>query len=492
MNLVQRTALGLDLTDGTLKAVLLGRSGRQARLIRSWRASYAEAPDQAAGLRQALRRFLSEMRPGFLPRIVVSAPDEGHLGSTYTVPVMDSDRLEELVRYELLRAASVPESELLLGHHVRKGVAENQVHAVALQRGRVDERVALLAELGVPFDELQPPGWALASFVEHERPAGRDRIVLGVGELSTTLLLMREDGLWSRRLPFGLAQEEDAESLAQRLHAETAAAISHFVPRDRAFHPVDVVLTEEGALSGSVTSAAKRAFGLPVTRIAELRRILPPTRSRRGEPTAAQTLCMGRAYGLALAGLDLARVSASFDVADDPRRALGRRLPIVSAGLLAAALGLFAVTELSVSRARALETALPASLAEDVTRGATRARELEQELARHDLRLEHMASLVGRTGSSFAARRALAAVSEVASARGDLALHVESCWLTSGIPGRPGLLELTLRSTPALDDTVGEQLLPALARHGVSARITRHDVGQGQSLSTWRLEAELP
>ncbi|RKY22020.1 MAG: hypothetical protein DRQ55_02415 [Planctomycetota bacterium] len=493
MSVTQRTALGLDVSDGTLKAVLLARSGRRVRLIRSWRARWAGAADEAAGLRQALRRFLSEMRPGILPRIVVSAPDADHLGSTYTVPVMQAERMDELVRYELLRATGASQSELLMGHHVRKGVAENQVHAVALRRARVDQLVSLLSELGVPFDELQPPSWALASFIEHERPLGRDRIVLGVGELSTTLLLMREDGLWSRHLPIGLSHVADEQELARRLHAEAASAITHCVPRDRAFHPADVVLTEEAALSGSITSALKRAFGLPVTRVAELLRIEPPRRTRRGSPSSAESLCMGRAYGLGLAGLGLARVSGRFDVADDPRRALRRRLPVVSAGLATAALALLILTELSVGHADALAAAMPPSVGQSVLTSAARARELESGRARQQLRLSRLSALARRASTTFAARRALAAVSEVAAGRGELPLHVESCWLSAGAAGRPGLLKLTLESSPAFDAMLGEQLEPALLRHGLSPRrITHTPNDTAHPLSSWRVEVELP
>lgn len=493
MSVFERTALGLDHGDGTLKAVLLSARGRRVRLRRCWRLPYAHEPSLDAGWRAALAGFLARARPGVLPRIVVAAPDRGHLGQTYVVPIMEAGRLADLVRYELLAASRARADELLLAHHVRQGVAENQVHAVALRAGPVRDLLTRLQQLGLPFDEFQPPAWALASFVEHERPVGRDRVVLGVGEVSTTLLLMREDGLWSRHLPFGLRGALDDASLARALHAETASAISGLLPSDRDFAPVDVVLTEEGALGSGLTSALRAAFDLPVTRIGELRRVLPPRRVHPGDPPAAESLCMARAFGLALAGLGLARFQGPLPLADDPRRVLNRRLPLVAASLLLSAGGLLALTVQARQQVARLDALLPAHLGRELADGTARAAELALATSRKQSSLQRLGDLVQRRPQQFALRRALAAVSEVAATRGELALHVESCGLTTGAAGRPGLLDLTIEAAPGFDEVLAERLLASFAQHGLAARVDSLRPGTARGgLSIWRLLVELP
>ena len=72
---------------------------------------------------------------------------------------------------------------------------------------------------------MQLGGVALASFVDHERPSGDDRVLLAVGSIGTELVLTSEGGLWARHLPFGLADEEDLDALALRLSGEIGAAM---------------------------------------------------------------------------------------------------------------------------------------------------------------------------------------------------------------------------------------------------------------------------
>lgn len=493
MRLLQRTALGLDLTDGTLKAVLLGRRGRRVELLRAWRLPLQAEAEPEAALRGALRSFLRLARPGVLPRVVVSAPDRGHLGATYTVPAMEAERVDELVRYELLRGLAVPADELVLAHHVRKGVTESQVHGVALERGRSQRLTRMLTELSVPFDELAAPGWALASFLEHEQPLGRDRIVLGVGEQATTLVLLREDGLWSRHLPFGLSLAKSAEDLARRLHAETAAAISWFLPRDREFHPVDLVLTEEGALRGRLTTALKSAFDLPVSRISEFRRIDASRRKGGATPSAAEVLSMARAHGLALCGLGLARIHAPLPVDDDPRRPLLRRLPVAAASLAIAGVCLAGLSELVMGHAESLGQVLPVNLAADVRSSASRERVLLDEITRHEARLARLDELVGRSAAAYSVRKVTATLSEVFASRGDMPLHLTACWLTPGVAGRPGLLEFDLEAAPQFDDSLPTQLEAALQRASLQGQLQRVGPDPGNRLLVrWRLEVELP
>jgi hypothetical protein len=84
----------------------------------------------------------------------------------------------------------------------------------------VDAFAAGLDQRRLPWDALETPGFALASFIELEMPRGRDRILVAVGELATELVLLTERGLWMRHLPLGLADDPDPAALAERLTQE--------------------------------------------------------------------------------------------------------------------------------------------------------------------------------------------------------------------------------------------------------------------------------
>ena len=490
MNLPGSSVYGVDVTDGTLKAVQLVRRGRTLRLVGSWRIPYHRDEDPARGAVKALRTFLQTARPDGLAQLVLSAPDRGHVSRTYLVPAMDPGRVAELVRYELLAELQLPEEDLLLRHHVRKGVVEQQVHALALEAGPVNAFLSALQAERVPFDELQPPGYALASFVEHERPLGRDRVLLGVGETSTELVLMREDGLWTRHLPLGRAQEEDPARLAERLALEVEAATRFLLPRDVEFKPVDVVLTEEGALGPQLTTELKRVLRLPVTRFGELPRI-DTDHLKHGSATEAQTLAMGKALGLALTGCGLARFPCAV-VRGTPRRDATRRLPLAGVSLTLSALGLLGVTQLAVARADALEDALSGDLPGEMRALVARSDETRGQLSDRLARADGLLSLARRRPAVLAVRTALSRVAEVVAGRGSETLHVDSVWLSTGDGGRPGVLTITLDADPRRDEALPGALAESFRGVPGEVAVEGPERAPTPGLSRWTVEVTLP
>jgi len=491
VSLASETSLGLDLIDGTLKAVLLARRGRRVELLRTWRIPYSHEPDIVAGRRLALRRFVDAARPGAWPRIVVSAQDRGHFSQTYLIPSMQAERLEELVRYEILSTLGVPEDELIVRHHVRKGAVECQVHALAFDKQRVHGGAAELREFKMPFDELHPPGYALASFVEHQMPLGRDRILLGIGELSSQLVLLREDGLWSRHLSLGLAHDSSETSLAKRFQAEVEAAVSFLLPPDRLFRPADIVLTEEGALSPALTGALRKTFGVPVTRFDALSRIIVGRRANFGNQTSAQALSMGRAYGLALRGLGIGRFRCPPLLAD-PRRTSARRLPLAAASLVLSAVGLVGVSLLAWDRVDTLQGALPPSVTSEMRANVERRGRLAAQVAQVKGSVETLDDLVARRLATLSVRPLLARIARLAERRGDEVLHVESVWVAPRDGRRPGRLELQLAASASFDDVMAERMQVAMTDFDSNWTLTGPTRDPTRRLSMWEMEIELP
>jgi len=491
MNWPGRSVFGVDATDGTLKAVHLRRQGQKLRLLGSWRLPYHRHADPEVGAQQALATFFATARPDTFSRIVLALPDAGHQSRTYVVPAMQAERVSDLVRYELLAELQTPEEDVLLRHHVRKGVLEQQVHAVAFPAARVAAFVDGLLRERLPFDELQPPGFALASFVEHQQPRGRDRLALGVGECATELVLLRDDGLWTRHLPLGRSHVPSVAHLAERLAIEVEAAVTFLLPRDSRFQPVDLVLTEEGALGPALTTELKRVMRLPVTRFGEWQRIAIPEGRLAGNTTAIETLCMGKALGLALAGLGRARFSCPL-VEGTPRRAALRLLPIAGLGLVLSSFGLFGVTELAWQRERTLAASLAGDLPGEMTGLVRRAEETKAEMNASARRADGLLALARRRPDVLAVRSALARLAGVLTSRGAATLHLDNVWLSPGDAGRPGRLTLTLDADPALATDLAARLQAAFEGSFERVAVGGPSVAPDVSLQRWTVELELP
>jgi len=484
---IGRRALGIDISDGALKAVLLTRRGRRISLSRTWRVPLADKP--SAGI-VAAARLLRSARPGSSTRVVLSAPTAGLFSRSYLVPAMDAPRIEELVRYEVLAETGRSEDELLIRHHVRKGVEEQQAHVFALPAATVDGFRARLADERVSYDDIETPGFALASFVELELPSGRDRVLLGVGRRASELVLQTAAGLWMRHLPLGLDDGEPDE-LATRFRQEIGAAVAHLLPEDRDYRPHQCVLTEEGVCDPAFTGALKRALGLPVVRVATLDRIHASWRLRHEGQDQVAALSSAKAFGLALSGLGAARYRCPV-VDGDPRRESLRRVPTVATGVIAASLALVGFGELATHWAGTLDQSLPAALAEEMGARVEQSRAVGRDRDALLSRGKLLAALAERRSAAFLPRRALGVLTKLARERGDTRLHLEHLWLASTEAGRPALMTLTLHAAPELDEVLGTQLSEAFAEDFGDVRVRGPEPAPVSGLSRWVLELGTP
>lgn len=484
---MSRVAYGVDLLDGTLKAVRLVRKGRRLVITRVWRIPCAGGVDPDRASLDALGEFLAQARPGSGAQIVVSAPTRGALSRTLVVPAVELDRVDDLVRYELLSELNTLEEERIIRHTVRRGVVEHRAYVYALVRRRVDRLRAHLAERRVPYDDLEHPGFALASYVETEQPRAHDRIVLGVGRTATELVLLTEDGLWTRHLPLGLDDEPDADALAARLRAEIHAAVAFFL-KDQPFNPAEIVLTEEGALDRAFVTALHRRTELPVARLQQPQRLVLHRRLGH-EP---DVLALGKAIGLALAGAGVGRFRCPV-LDGNPHRDAMRRLPLVAACALLAAAILVGMTLWIEHLAAAIDRALPVDLQGEM-QDIVHQRELrDAERAEVGRSAQTLLALARRREATLHPRRALAAITDLSASLPAGGVHADQLFVSTGEVGRAGVMSVTLRASPEVPADLVPHLEGAFADRALEHVAVRGPERLAESGELrWVVEVTLP
>jgi Tfp pilus assembly PilM family ATPase len=490
MSFFRRSAVGIALGDGTLKAVMLSGGKGSLRLDRSWRVPYDTAADPEKAALDAVAALLRDAHLGASTQVVLSAPVRGLISRTYLVPAMETTRIAEMVRYEVLSETALPAEDLVICHHLRHGATEQQVVAYALRRRDVDAFRGELVARGIEVDEVETPGLALASFVEHQMPHAVERLVLGVGRLATELVVLTPEGLWMRRLPIGLAHEA-APELARRLQQETRSALAHFLPKDRVFKPQDLVLSEEGAMDGALTGALRKEFGCPVSRAQTLRGITTAWRARHEGGPPEQVLTMGTAIGLALCGLGAGRWRCPVFEGNPHRQAL-RLVPAAAASVLLSAGALGLISVLADQRADELEATLPASLHGELAERAGKREAILAERAGLVAGGDALLALASRRDAVFQPRRALAALSALGNERGADVLHVDNVWVAGPEPGRPGGMTITLDAARRFDADLGDRLQRAMKAEFTDVRVSGPQPAPAEGLSRWTVEVPLP
>jgi len=488
MSVLGHSAIGIDVSDGTLKAAQLSRSGRRLTLRRTWRLPLLRPADPECQA-EAVALLLRRVRPGTGTRLVLSAPAEESVTRTYMLPVLDAARLAELVRYELLAEVGVPDDDLLIRHLARRGAGEQPVHVYALRRRRLEALQAALARRGVDVDDWELPGFALLSFVELERPAARDRLLLGVGHTATDALLVTDTGLWVRHLALGL-DSGAPEEVAARLAAEAEAAARALLPADRPFRPQQVVLLEDGACDARFAGALKKALALPLVRVDSLQRVHAALLLHHADQTPEQALSSARAFGLALAGLGAARFRCPA-IEGSPRREALRLGPAVAASVLVAAAALLLLGVQGEARARELQSALPISLLGELRDRDRHGEELHAEIAGAQAAADRLLALARRRPAVLLPRHALDALGSVTLERGGQPLHLERLWLDTGDAGQRGVLSLTVQASSAFDGQLGDRLQRALRAEFPDAVVRGPDALPVGGLSQWTVEIAL-
>ncbi len=363
-----RTAVGIELGDGALKAVTVERRGHRTFVTSAEYRKYARPEDGAArpdaGLDPrafaALTQFLAEQRPSPLARVYIGMPSIAAFNKLVRVPNLAPEQLRAIADYELHRSVRgsledyvvqtrvVPSSKETLGGDV-------PCMLFAIRRKLRDAFVSDLSRAGLEFDMLVPSPVAVAQFARYDRPAKGDRILVSIGLRSTEVIYERGDAYCFRTLPLGCValttmaddtpeeqslRRKAARRLVKKLTYEIGAGSAFFFADGERWDPQSVSLFGEGAIEPEIAKQFERAYQGKVEAIGKLHRIAvgggvkPDARRHLGQ--------MASALGLALqaARADIAEIEL---VPPHLGRSALRRLPalaIVSVILAALCFGL--------------------------------------------------------------------------------------------------------------------------------------------------------
>ena len=300
--------------------------------------------DRPALIHAALEKFLSRNDVS-KDLVVVSVPGQHTLARFTKLPPVAPKRIPDIVRYEADQQIPFDMDEVIWDYQTfqQEGLPDIEVGIFAMKRELIREHLLHFEQASIEPIAVQSGPLAIYNAVHYDGLLGKDTtIILDVGAENTDLVIATPHSLWTRTVPIGGNAFTDALVKSFKLafsKAETlkrTAATSKYARQIfQAMRPIFADLVQELQRSIGFYSSTHRdanvekvvalgnAFllpglqkylqqnlGLTVDKPETFQRAIPSAASGN-ETFKEQFLSFGAAYGLALQGLGLTKVTSN-------------------------------------------------------------------------------------------------------------------------------------------------------------------------------------
>lgn len=202
---------GIDIGKAGLKAVKMRRTKDQVEIvaidiIEYEQPSEAENVDKEEQIRQALIKFKSNNKIKN-EKIFVSIPGQATFNRLITIPPVEAKRIREIVSYEAKQQIPFPLTDVLWDYQVigplkEKVAEEREVMLFAVRREIINNFLANLAAADIKIHGIQIASVAIYNFIRYEKKDLDACVAIDIGAENTDLIVIDNDKLWLRALPF--------------------------------------------------------------------------------------------------------------------------------------------------------------------------------------------------------------------------------------------------------------------------------------------------
>ncbi len=344
---MSRYAWGIDIGDGTLKAIRLKADGRSLQIVRVVVIPYLDPFLKKKSLPTTLDRravaalyqFGSSVPIADPDRVAVGFPSVQAIEGVIEIPRVEDDQKEKMIQFEVAALTDVPLQDLAIHsvHHRYRSEDIEQVLIHATKARELEAFLNYLEESKIPYDRIVSSGAALVDMARLCVRMENAYLIISPGYNATVLTALNGNDFWTRILPLGLpvAPGESIEVARDRIDelcgVLTGEIESFFkwIRFGQAFHPKKVLVSGEGARIPAFINRLDAALSAPVEVMRPVTR-LNPVPQKQGMPPESEVLSMGKAIGLAVGAVDETRKRCTLAESLPRRRAL-KRLPLLTA-----------------------------------------------------------------------------------------------------------------------------------------------------------------
>ncbi|MBI3097918.1 MAG: type IV pilus assembly protein PilM [Planctomycetes bacterium] len=204
-----KAAWGLDVSNFSIKAVKLVRSGSSVQLAAMDvedipRPGEGEDHDPTAAMKEAIAEIVKRNRMKDAP-IVSCFPSHAAFNRFIKLPPVEEKKIPEIVRYEAQQHIPFPLDDVIWDYQkIDKAYEvgeEMEVVLFAIKRDIVTSFLETLQGAEVVVDALQFAPVALYNYVMHDQDPGNSCVILDIGGDNTDLVIIDGEKFWIRNLP---------------------------------------------------------------------------------------------------------------------------------------------------------------------------------------------------------------------------------------------------------------------------------------------------
>jgi len=354
---------GIDIGHSALKALKLRAAGDKAEVLAFDFIEHAKVLSQPDADRNALIAEalvkLSSRHVMAKDKLVVAVPGQQTLSRFTKLPPVEPKKIPDIVRYEAEQQIPFDMDEVVWDYQVftSESSPDVEVGIFAMKRELIYEYLTHYANLNMEIAVVQAAPLALYNALFFDGRCGEEpTVILDIGAQNTDLVVAAGPSLWTRTINIGGNHFTESLVKAFKLSFPKAEALKRTASTSKyarqifqAMRPVFADLVAEVQRSIGFYASSHRevklkkiagmgnafkmpglqkflqqSLGMEVTRLSEFHRLTPPSEGNTTDYTD-NLLAFGVAYGLAVQGLGLSKVSSGLLPPEIARQVVWRK-----------------------------------------------------------------------------------------------------------------------------------------------------------------------
>ncbi len=264
---MSRKVLGIDIRKESVSAVLVKTSLRENRIDAHAHILLPETAEDDNIFRNALHDLCSEIDPSGCDCVVSISADHFSY-RILQVPFKDAKKIRMVLPFELEPTVPYPIDDLVIDFIDLQSAGQSdhsEIIAVAVSRTELSPYIESLAEFKIDPEMVTVSGLPSAMCLASQADPGEDRLVLEIGNISSSLFFVSGGRLQLiRSFPTPVADENRAGMLGAFVQ-RTLAAYDELSQSE--FRPLDILVTGSGLNGAGLDRDVSKVLDIPVNRL---------------------------------------------------------------------------------------------------------------------------------------------------------------------------------------------------------------------------------